>query len=54
MYTILARRHLERRAMQLALSGLTALRVWRAIRAGKLPGVRVGARVDLPLDTKGV
>lgn len=34
--------------MQLALSGLTALRVWRAIRAGKLPGVRVGARVDLP------
>ena len=34
--------------MQLALSGLTELRVWRAIRAGKLPGVRVGARVDLP------
>lgn len=34
--------------MQLALSGLTALRVWRAIRTGKLPGVRVGARVDLP------
>lgn len=34
--------------MRLALSGLTALRVWRAIRAGKLPGVRVGARVDLP------
>lgn len=34
--------------MRLALSGLTALRVWRAIRAGKLPEVRVGARVDLP------
>lgn len=34
--------------MQLALSGLTALRIWRAIRAGKLPGVRVGARIDLP------
>lgn len=34
--------------MRLALSGLTALRVWRAIRAGKLPGVRVGTRVDLP------
>lgn len=34
--------------MRLALSGLTALRIWRAIRAGKLPGVRVGARIDLP------
>lgn len=39
---------MKRRTMQLALSGLTELRVWRAIRAGKLPGVRVGARVDLP------
>lgn len=35
--------------MQLALTGLTALRAWRAIRSGACPDARVGNRIDLPM-----
>lgn len=34
--------------MRLALTGLTALRIWRGIRTGKLPDATVGERIDLP------
>ncbi len=34
--------------MQIALTGVTALRAWRAIRSGACPDARVGRRIDLP------
>ena len=34
--------------MQIALTGVTALRAWRAIRSGKCPKAHVGKRIDLP------
>lgn len=35
--------------MQIALTGVTALQAWRAIRSGKCPNARVGQRIDLPV-----
>ena len=35
--------------MQIALTGVTALRAWRAIRSGKCPKAHVGKRIDLPV-----
>ena len=35
--------------MRIALSGITALRAWRAIRSGKVPEARPDGRVSLPL-----